>query len=117
MQEEAEQLSKQERHEEAMEKYETTRESFDNAIKMLEKASKQAAEKRERERIEKLEKLAKVRMNYCSARANVERARILGKQGEHLAAAEKFGSAAYTCACMHSKKFPIYSKPGENAGN
>jgi predicted amidohydrolase len=93
-QEEAEQLSKQERHEEAIERYEMTIKSFDNAIKMLENASKQSIEKRERERIEKLEKLAKVRMSYCSARANIERARILGKQGEHLEAAEKFGSAA-----------------------
>jgi len=94
LQEEAEQLSKQERHEEALEKYETAKKSFDNATKMLEKASKQATEKRERERIEKLEKLARVRMSYCSARANIERARILGKQGEHLEAAERFASAA-----------------------
>ncbi len=94
LQEEAEQLSKQERHEEAIENYETTRRSFDNAIKMLEKASKQSTEKRERERIEKLEKVARVRMSYCSARANIERARILGKGGEHVEAAERFASAA-----------------------
>jgi len=93
-QEEAEQLSKQERHEEAIEKYETTRKSFDNAVKTLENASKQATEKRERERLEKLEKLAKARMSYCSARADIERARILGKQGEHIDAAERFASAA-----------------------
>jgi len=94
LQEQAEQLSKQERHEEAVERYETTRKSFDNAIKTLENASKQATEKRERERIKKLEKVARVRMSYCSARANIERARILGKQGEHLDAAERFASAA-----------------------
>ncbi len=94
LQEEAEQLSKQERHEEAIEKYETARKSFDNAVKTLEKVSKQATDKREQERIEKLEEVAKVRMSYCSARANVERARILGKQGEHLEAAEIFASAA-----------------------
>jgi len=93
-QEEAEQLSMQEKHQEAMEKYETAKKSFDNAIKTLEKASKQSTEKREQERIEKLEKLAKIRMSYCSARASVERARILGKQGEHVAAAERFASAA-----------------------
>jgi len=94
LQEEAEQLSKQERHEKAIEKYETTKKSFDNAIKTLENASKQSTEKRERERIDKLEEVAKVRMNYCSARADIERARILGKQGEHLEAAERFASAA-----------------------
>ncbi len=94
LQEEAEQLSKQENHEEAVERYETARKSFDSAVKTLEKASKQSTEKRERERIEKLEEVAKVRMSYCSARANVERARILGKQGEHVEAAEIFASAA-----------------------
>jgi predicted amidohydrolase len=94
LQEEAEQLSKQEKHEEAVEKYETARKSFGNAIKTLENASKQFTEKMERERIEKLEKLARVRMSYCSARADIERARILGKQGEHLEAAERFASAA-----------------------
>jgi predicted amidohydrolase len=93
-QEEAEQLSKQERHEEAVERYEMTIKSFDNSIKTLENASRQATDKREQERIEKLEKLAKVRMSYCSARASIERARILGKQGEHLEAAERFASAA-----------------------
>jgi predicted amidohydrolase len=94
LQEEAEELSKQERHEEALEKYETARKSFDNAIKTLENASQQPAEKRERERIEKLAKVAKIRMSYCSAREDIERARILGKQGEHLEAAERFASAA-----------------------
>jgi len=94
LQEEAEQLSKQERHEEAVERYEMTIKSFDNATKMLENASNQSADKMERERIDKLEKLAKVRMSYCSARADIERARILGKQGEHLEAAERFAAAA-----------------------
>lgn len=94
LQEEAEQLSKQEKHEEAIEKYETARKSFDNAVETLENACKQSAEKREKERLEELKKVAKTRMNYCSARANIERARILGKQGEHLEAAERFASAA-----------------------
>jgi predicted amidohydrolase len=94
LQEEAEQLSKQEKHVEALEKYETTRKTFNNAIETLKKASKQATEKRERERIEKLQRLAKARTTYCSARASIERARILGKQGKHLAAAETFASAA-----------------------
>jgi len=94
LQEKAEQFSKQESHQEATETYETARKGFHNAIETLEKASKQVTEKRARERIEKLEKLARARMSYCSARANVERARILGKQGKHLEAAERFASAA-----------------------
>jgi predicted amidohydrolase len=93
-QEEAEQLSKQENHEEAIARYETTIKGFDDSIKMLENASKRATDRTEKERIEKLGKLARVRMSYCSARANIERARILGKRGEHLEAAERFASAA-----------------------
>ncbi|MFW9767825.1 MAG: nitrilase-related carbon-nitrogen hydrolase [Candidatus Thorarchaeota archaeon] len=94
LQEEAEQLSKQENHEQALERYEATRRSFDSAIKSLEETSTSLENRWERERIEKLKKVAKVRMNYCSGRANIERARILGKQGDHLAAAERFASAA-----------------------
>ncbi|MFX0153640.1 MAG: nitrilase-related carbon-nitrogen hydrolase, partial [Candidatus Hodarchaeota archaeon] len=44
--------------------------------------------------LKKLEKVAKVRMNHCSARINLDEARILGKKGDHIAAAEKFGNAA-----------------------
>ncbi|MFX0053663.1 MAG: tetratricopeptide repeat protein, partial [Candidatus Hermodarchaeota archaeon] len=94
LQEEAEQLSKQENHEQALERYEATRRRFNSAIISLEETSTSLEKKWERERIEKLKKVAKVRINYCSGRANIERARILGKEGEHIAASEKFASAA-----------------------
>ncbi|MGB5912190.1 MAG: toll/interleukin-1 receptor domain-containing protein, partial [Promethearchaeia archaeon] len=94
LQEEAEKLSKQEAHNEAIEKYEATRESFEKAIERIKDFYKRSTDKLERVRLEKLEKLAIVRMNYCSARINVEEARILGKHGEHYAAAEKFTLAA-----------------------
>ena len=92
--EEAEHFSKQERHQEAIERFETTIKKFNNSIKILENALKKSKEKSEGERIEKLKRLAKVRINYCSARRNVENARILAKNGEHVAAAEKFTDAA-----------------------
>jgi len=92
--EEAEDLSKQERHEEAIEAYKTTIETFDNTSETLKKVSRQSRDRLEREKIRKLEKLIKIRIKHCSARVNVEEARILGRQGEHLAAAEKFASAA-----------------------
>jgi len=38
--------------------------------------------------------VAELRIKYCSARVNVEKARLLGKQGNYLAAAELFASAA-----------------------
>jgi hypothetical protein len=42
----------------------------------------------------KFETIAKVRISYCSARANIERARILSKQGKNLEAGEIFAEAA-----------------------
>jgi len=93
-QEEAEHLSKQEKYNEAIESFEKTRKIFDNAIKTLEKSLIQSIDKIEKERIKKLENIAKIRMNHCSARINLEKARILGKKGEHIEAAEKFSSAA-----------------------
>ncbi|MHA1986466.1 MAG: hypothetical protein ACW98D_07505 [Promethearchaeota archaeon] len=92
--EEAEQLSKLEKHTEAIESFNRTREIFEKAIGVLEKSKKKSREKFENERVTKLEKIAQVRMNHCIARINLEEARILGKQGEHTAAAEKFALAS-----------------------
>lgn len=92
--EEAEQFSKQEKHALAIKKYETTINTFNNAIQTFHTTFTQSKNEMERERIKKLEKLATVRISHCTARFNVEKARILGKEGEHLAAAEKFALAA-----------------------
>jgi len=92
--EEAEHFSKQEMHERTIKKYEETIKTFENATETLNEAFRQSKKEMEKERIAKLEKLAIVRMKHCTARINVEKARILGKEGEHLAAAEKFALAA-----------------------
>lgn len=92
--EKAEYLSKEERQKDAINQYKETSIKFNETIKILEKASKRTQEKKERERLKKLEKVARLRVNYCSARINLEEARILGKQGNHLEAAEKFANAA-----------------------
>jgi predicted amidohydrolase len=100
-QEEAEQLSKLEKHEKAIEQYEKTKTAFNDAIKSMQEISKRVKDKFALERIGKLTKVANLRIKYCSARLNVEKARILGKQGKHCAAAELFASAAsefrYVC--------------------
>lgn len=107
-QEIAEQLSKQEKHKEAIEQYNITIEMFENAIITLEKRLNQSKEKMEIDRIEKLIKVAKLRTSYCSARIDVEKARIVGKQGEHITAAELFASAAsqfrYVCNLFKTEK-------------
>ncbi|MFX1322142.1 MAG: nitrilase-related carbon-nitrogen hydrolase [Promethearchaeota archaeon] len=92
--EEAEQLSKQEKHEVAIESFKKTGEIFKKAIEILVKSSQRLREKFEKERINKFEKVAQVRVNHCKARINLEEGRILGKKGEHIAAAEKFALAS-----------------------
>ncbi|MFX1490496.1 MAG: carbon-nitrogen hydrolase family protein, partial [Promethearchaeota archaeon] len=63
-------------------------------IKAMDDVFNKTKDKFTLERIKKLEKVARLRIKYCSARSNVEKARILGKQGEYCAAAELFASAA-----------------------
>ncbi|KKN17135.1 hypothetical protein LCGC14_0968930, partial [marine sediment metagenome] len=92
--EEAEHLSKQEKHEKAIESFKKTGKIFEKAIGALKKSLERLKEKFEKERINKFEKIAQVRVNHCIARVNLEEARILGKQGEHIAAAEKFALAS-----------------------
>ena len=89
--EEAEDLSKQERYSEAIESFEKTRDHFDNAVFIIRYIRRNTRRSKE---LKNLEKVAKVRMNHCSARINLDEARILGKRGEHIAAAEKFKNAA-----------------------
>ncbi len=92
--EEAEHLSKQESHDDAIEQFKSSSMHFNEALNVLEEVFKQSKDKLENERIKKLETVAKLRINYCDARINVENARVLGKKGEHLLAAENFSSAA-----------------------
>jgi len=103
LQEEAEHLSKNENQKEAIERYNYTKDGFETAIKELEKAYKISKNKEERVRIEKLKKLAEIRIIYCTARINLEKARILGKKGKHIESAENFASASlkFNEVCEH----------------
>jgi len=107
-QEIAEQLSKQEKHRKAIEQYNKTIEMFEKAIITLEQRLDQSKNKMEIDRIDKLIKVAKLRTSYCSARMDVEKARIIGKQGEHITAAELYASAAsqfrYVCNLFKTEK-------------
>ncbi|MFX1411764.1 MAG: carbon-nitrogen hydrolase family protein, partial [Promethearchaeota archaeon] len=92
--EEAEYLSKEENHPVAIEQYNTSSVYFNAALNVLDTVIQKSKDKLEIERIKKLKNVAKIRINYCTARADVENARILGKKGEHIVAAEKFSIAA-----------------------
>jgi len=103
--EEAEELSKQEKYKVAISSYEKSKDLFDTAMMMIRIIRKNVRQSKD---LKKLGKAARVRINYCSARINLEEARILGKQGEHVAAAEKFALAATqfkdTCLIFNIKK-------------
>ncbi|UCD02221.1 MAG: carbon-nitrogen hydrolase family protein, partial [Promethearchaeota archaeon] len=90
----SEDASKKEKHQEAIDKYQDTKKCFEKSLNILEEALTKSSNKIEKERITKLKKVANVRINYCLARVNLEEARILQKQSDHLAAAENFALAA-----------------------
>ncbi|NHJ25886.1 MAG: hypothetical protein EAX89_14990, partial [Candidatus Lokiarchaeota archaeon] len=92
--EQAELFSKQEKQQEAINQYKSAIQAFEEAIDVLKKVSIKSTEQVERERIGKFEQVAQIRIDYCSARINLEEAILLGKKGEHSTAAEKFAIAA-----------------------
>jgi len=89
--EEAEQLSKEEKLDKSIESYEKAKDLFENAQMVIRFYRKNIKRSKE---IKKLEKVAKVRINYCTARVNLEKARILTKKGDHIEAAERFATAS-----------------------
>jgi len=101
----AENLSKEEKYDKAIKNYENTKDLFKNSIMAI-RSFRKNKKYSKREGIKKLEKIAKSRMNYCSARINLEKAKVLGKQGEHAAAAEKFATATpqFRDVCIAFKK-------------
>ncbi|MFW9823101.1 MAG: carbon-nitrogen hydrolase family protein [Candidatus Thorarchaeota archaeon] len=100
--ERAEQFSKLEYFKNAIECYQSAKEKFKFARMAIRNVRK--LEKRSKD-LKKLEKAANVRMDYCSARVNLEKARILAKKGDHLDAAERFALAAtqFSDICSHFK--------------
>ncbi len=92
--EEAEHLSKQVNHSDAIEKFTTSSKYFNDALNVLDNVIQKSKDKMKIDRIKKLINVAKIRINYCNARIDVENARILGKKGKHLTAGEKFSIAA-----------------------
>jgi len=89
--ENAEQHSKLENFQEAVKCYQKAKDNFKMAKMAI--RYKRKSEKRSIE-LKKLEKVANIRIDYCSARINIERARVLAKGGDHLNAAERFALAA-----------------------
>jgi len=92
--EEAEELSKRDEHDFAINQYQTAIDGFKGALNILNKSVNNVKDKFEVQRINKLMKVAEIRIEYCSAKINLEHARNLAKIGKKVEAADRFGTAA-----------------------
>ncbi|MFX1453366.1 MAG: tetratricopeptide repeat protein, partial [Promethearchaeota archaeon] len=94
MLEKAENLSKQNKHQEAAATYLVSRNKFQEAIENLKINLNKRKSSKEKERISKLIQVTELRANYCSARYQIETARLESKRGNHTLAAELYNKAS-----------------------
>ena len=88
--EKSEGLSKESKHIEAAEEYKAAVNDFDKAIEVFNSSLRKVQVMETRDRITNLIKVAKIRKVYCTARKNIETARLKSKAGNHLLAAELY---------------------------
>jgi len=92
--ENAEELSRSERSEEAYSSFEKAAETFREAKDSIQSHLSGIEDASERNMATKLMSAAGLRQDYCKARTTLEKARILDKRGDESAASEIFGKAA-----------------------
>ena len=92
--EEAEDLSRRERTEEAKDLFQQAANLFMEAKGAVKAKVEKIESKDEKEMIADLIKASAVREKYCLGRINLEEAKILDRQGDHAASSEKYREAA-----------------------
>ncbi|NVM05254.1 MAG: hypothetical protein HWN67_23245, partial [Candidatus Helarchaeota archaeon] len=92
--EKAELLSKQNKHQEAAATYLVSKSKFDDAIEVLNSKLNKRISMKIKDRVSKLILVAEIRETYCSARYQIETARIESKKGNHLLAAELYNKSS-----------------------
>lgn len=90
----AEELSRKENSEEALQAFEAASSLFDETRKSLENQLPRIEEDEEKEMAANMLKATGLRHQYCAARVAVEEAKIFDKKGDHLSSSEKYSSAA-----------------------
>jgi tetratricopeptide (TPR) repeat protein len=90
----AEELSRKDNSEEALQTFETASSLFDETRKSLENQLPRIEEDEEKEMATNMLKATSLRQQYCTARVAVEEAKIFDKKGDHLSSSEKYSSAA-----------------------
>ena len=92
--EEAEDLSRREKTEEARDLFQQAANLFEEAKKSIKARLEKIEAKDEKEVAAELVEASDVRREYCVGRIALEEAKILDRQGNHAASSRKYGSAA-----------------------
>jgi len=92
--EDAEDLSRKERIEEAINAFKQADSLFNEAKESLETQLSKIEDVDEKQMAADLVKATDVRQEYCMARIALEQARKMDKEGDHYSSSEKYGSAA-----------------------
>jgi len=90
----AEELSRKENSEEALQAFEAASLLFEETRKSLENQLPVIEEDEEKEMATDMLKATGLRHQYCAARVAVEEAKIFDKKGDHFSSSEKYSSAA-----------------------
>ncbi|MFX1450932.1 MAG: tetratricopeptide repeat protein [Promethearchaeota archaeon] len=104
----AEKLSKTNKHLEAATTYLTAQEDFRQVGEFLKTYLENGLSPEERYKISRLIKVAEIRKTYCTARYQLETARLESKKGNHILAAELYNKASslfeYLCKTFIIKR-------------
>jgi len=92
--ENAEELSRNEKGEDAIKAFEEALNLFSEAKKSLQAQLSKIEEADEKQMANSLIKASDIRQEYCDGRIALEKAKVLDRTGDHLASSEKYGSAA-----------------------
>jgi tetratricopeptide (TPR) repeat protein len=94
--EHAEELSRKEQCEEAIQAFEHAVKLFDETKKSIQNELNKIEDPDEKQMATGMVKATDMRHEYCTARIALEEAKILDKRGDHYSSSEKYGSAAGT---------------------
>jgi hypothetical protein len=92
--ENAEDLSRKEKNEQAIQSFERATKIFGESNATLKDAAAQIENPDEKQLADDLTKATEIRQEYCVGRIVLEEAKILDKKGDHLLSSEKFGDAS-----------------------
>ena len=94
--EHAEELSRKDQTEEALQAFERATRLFEDTKKSIQEGLGKIEDPNEKQMATKIVNATDPRREYCEARMAIEEAKILDKKGDHYASSEKYSSAAET---------------------